>query len=89
MNKSNENTIFVHLPDAGTTIPVPVKDLSQATPALLLSFLERERALPPARSDRPYQIRAGGQDLIPNISLAAQNIGPGAELFIQREGTGA
>lgn len=87
---ANQTTnLIIHLPDAATTTQVPVADYSRATPDLLLQYLVREGALPPPSAERPYQVRAGGIDLVPTQSLESQGIEPGAELFVQREGTGA
>jgi hypothetical protein len=81
--------LTIQHPDVGTSLVVPVHDLSAATPADLVAYLTRRGSLPSAESKRPYELFAGGRALVMGRSFLDNGLTGDAELQVLRATHGA
>jgi len=82
-------TVTIQHSELGVTHQVPVLDFERATPAQLLSYLQRQGVLPQDRPERPYLVIADSRTLATGEPFARQGLGDGAVLTVITRGMGA
>jgi len=82
-------TVTLQHAELGVSQQVPVRDLSRATPAQLLTHLQRHELIPPATAERPYLVVSQGRTLSMQTPFAEQGVGDGAVLTLVSRGTAA